>query len=187
MANWEESDLITAQQEVVVLEALASGPQRVKNLMVTLSLPEHQIREALLRQEGICVQRSQKGLWSLLDKPVDKAPVFQRRKRSRGLETFEQYLLDRQVPYLRVGKARKKNCPFYDLSTIAKNLRVGDHFVDCHRSQSKSYIYQVYAIEHIGQFRQIENCYRIDIQYRNLYYHAEDPMVQRVYVEDFCG
>lgn len=185
MSNWEDIDLVTAQQEIKVLEALASGPQRVKNLMLTLSMPEHQIREALLRQEGICVQRGKRGLWCLLDKPLDKEPVL--RRRSNGLESFEKYLLDRQINFLRVGKSRKQQCPFYDTQVKVHTLKVGDDFVDCHRGLAKTYIYKVHGIEYVGMFRRVENCYRIDIKYRNLYYHGEDFMTKRVYVEGFCA
>lgn len=187
--NWDESDLIMAQQEVRVLEALASGPCNVKKLVSVLAMSERQIRQSLLRQEGICVQRSKKGLWSLLDKPVQNAPVLLRQKKAKatGLEGFEKYLLDRQISFLRVGKSKTRKCPFYDTQVKVSTLRIGDDFLDCHRSLAKTYFYKVHGIEYVGRFKNFDRCYRIDIKYGNAYYHAEEVLTRRVYVEDFCG
>jgi len=186
--NWDDVDLKMAKQEVRVLEALASGPCNVKKLVSVLAMSERQIRQSLLRQEGICVQSSKKGLWSLLDKPVQNAPVLlrqHRQKQSTELESFERYLLDRQISFLRVGKSKTRKCPFYDTQVKVSTLRIGDVFLDCHRSLAKTYFYKVHGIEY-GRFRGFD-CYRIDIKTSNAYYHAEEVLTRRVYVEDFCG
>lgn len=187
--NWDESDLIMAQQEVRVLEALASGPCNVKKLVSVLAMSERQIRQSLLRQEGICVQRSKKGLWSLLDKPVQNAPVLLRQKKAKatGLEGFEKYLRQLDISFLRVGKSKTRKCPFYDTQVKVSSLSVGDDFLDCHRSLTKTYFYKVHGIEYVGRFRGFDRCYRIDIKTSNAYYHAEEVLTRRVYVEDFCA
>ena len=175
-------------ESAAILERIAKIKEQ-QNKLQNHVVGERKVKEALIRQQGICVDKNG-AHWFLLSAPKDvpeETVIFTLSRSQADLQRLEDWLASQGKKPVQMGiSATRSGHAYWDETALAREFNVGDNLSHRNNSYQNKQAGEIQAITRLGAYRsdrrQFKNCHRFVVNGRVHLFDADDIIIRRRYI-----